>query len=206
MMCANCGVNACFYGDKSKAPSTCPMKDQEIFDHLMDDYLSNETNRKIAYNSAKTGGLGFEKWTRLEEIIDFAERSQYKKLGLAFCIALKKEARATVKILQKMFTVYSVNCKTGAFSKEMLGITENEKFRPGHIESMCNPLAQAKLFNKVQTDLNIMLGLCVGHDTLFIKHSEAPITVFADKDRVLAHNPLGVIYCDYFYGKRFNNT
>lgn len=35
---------------------------------------------------------------------------------------------------------------------------------------------------------------------LFVKYSEAPITVFAVKDRVLAHNPLGVIYqADSYY-------
>jgi uncharacterized metal-binding protein len=42
--------------------------------------------------------------------------------------------------------------------------------------------------------LNILLGLCVGDDTLFIKHSKAPVTVLAVKDRVLAHNPLGALY------------
>ena len=30
--------------------------------------------------------------------------------------------------------------------------------------------------------------------TSFIKHSKAPVTVLAVKDRVLAHNPLGVLY------------
>ena len=54
--------------------------------------------------------------------------------------------------------------------------------------------------NKEKTDFNIALGLCVGHDTLFFKHSEAQVTVLAVKDRVLAHNPLGAIYlADSFY-------
>lgn len=34
----------------------------------------------------------------------------------------------------------------------------------------------------------------IGINSLFIKYSKAPITVFAVKDRVLAHNPLGAIY------------
>lgn len=50
------------------------------------------------------------------------------------------------------------------------------------------------LSNEANTDLNILLGLCVGHDSLFIKYSKAPITVFAVKERVLVHNPLGAIY------------
>jgi uncharacterized metal-binding protein len=40
----------------------------------------------------------------------------------------------------------------------------------------------------------VLLGLCVGDDTLFIKHAKAPVTVLAVKDRVLAHNPLGALY------------
>ena len=54
---------------------------------------------------------------------------------------------------------------------------------------MCNPIGQAVFLNKAGTQLNVILGLCVGHDSLFIKHAEAPVTVFAVKDRVLAHNP-----------------
>jgi len=47
--------------------------------------------------------------------------------------------------------------------------------------------------------------LCVGHDSLFIKYSEAPITILAVKDRVLAHNPLGAIYQaeSYYKNKLF---
>ena len=66
--------------------------------------------------------------------------------------------------------------------------------------TMCNPIGQAKLLNEAKTDLNIVLGLCVGHDTLFFKYSDAPVTVLAVKDRVLAHNPLGAVYtAETFY-------
>ena len=71
---------------------------------------------------------------------------------------------------------------------------------------MCNPIEQAAFLNKAQTELNILFGLCVGHDSLFIKYSNAPITVFAVKDRVLAHNPLGAIYLSdsYYKNKLYN--
>lgn len=59
---------------------------------------------------------------------------------------------------------------------------------------MCNPIAQAEYLNDKQTDLNIVLGLCVGHDSLFFKYSKAPTIVLAVKDRVLDHNPLKAIY------------
>jgi len=68
---------------------------------------------------------------------------------------------------------------------------------------MCNPIGQALFLNKSQTDFNIILGLCVGHDSLFIKYAEAPVTVFAVKDRVMAHNSMGALYLsDGYYKKR----
>ena len=60
--------------------------------------------------------------------------------------------------------------------------------------AMCNPVTQAFVLNHEKCDFNVILGLCVGDDTLFIKHSEAPVTIVAVKDRDLAHNPLGALY------------
>ena len=65
--------------------------------------------------------------------------------------------------------------------------------------TMCNPIGQAVFLNKEKMDLNLILGLCVGHDTLFIKYSEAPVTVFATKDRVLGHNPMAALYLSESY-------
>jgi uncharacterized metal-binding protein len=67
---------------------------------------------------------------------------------------------------------------------------------------MCNPVVQAAILNKEKCDLDIMLGLCVGHDSLFIKYAEAPVTVFAVKDRLLAHNPLAALYQSSAYYRR----
>ena len=47
---------------------------------------------------------------------------------------------------------------------------------------------------------NVLLGLCVGHDSLFFKYTEAPCTVLAVKDRLLGHNPLAAVYnVDSYY-------
>ncbi len=67
---------------------------------------------------------------------------------------------------------------------------------------MCNSVTQAKLLNKAKTDLNVLVGLCVGHDSLFIKFSKAPVTVLAAKDRVLAHNPLAALYAGHYFNKK----
>jgi uncharacterized metal-binding protein len=65
---------------------------------------------------------------------------------------------------------------------------------------MCNPVAQAYVLNEAKTDFNVVMGLCVGHDSLFLKHSDALCTVLAAKDRLLGHNPLAAIYTvDTYY-------
>ena len=138
--------------------------------------------------------------TRIAEICEFAEKMGYRRLGLAFCLGLVKEAGVVEEILKKNgFEVISVLCKAGRTAKEELGLTEEHKIFQGKLESMCNPIYQAKLLNHEKTDFNILLGLCVGHDSLFFKFAEAPTTVLAVKDRVTGHNPLAAIYLSGTY-------
>ncbi len=70
---------------------------------------------------------------------------------------------------------------------------DEDKFHPVTFEAMCNPLSQAELLNDAGCELNIVLGLCVGHDSLFYKHSRGLATTLMAKDRVLAHNPAGAL-------------
>lgn len=138
--------------------------------------------------------------TRVEEIIEFSKKMGYTKIGLAFCTGLAHEASVFSRILEKNnFQVVSVICKVGRVPKEILGIKEGEKVRIGEFESMCNPIAQATLLNDFKTEFNVMLGLCVGHDSLFLKYVKAPTTVLAVKDRVTCHNPLAPLYTTKSY-------
>ena len=140
---------------------------------------------------------------RIVEICEFSKKMGYVRLGLAFCTGLATEAAVVEKIFRKRgFDVVSVICKAGAVSKEFIGIQDSEKVyvspRP---EPMCNPIFQAMALNDAKTDFNILLGLCVGHDSLFFKHAEAPTTVLAVKDRLTGHNPLAAIYMsETYYG------
>ncbi|MGQ9857830.1 MAG: DUF1847 domain-containing protein [Thermodesulfobacteriota bacterium] len=140
---------------------------------------------------------------RILEISEFAKKMGYRKLGLAFCIGLAREAKAVEEVFQLHgFQVVSVVCKAGRTPKEFIGILDEEKIYQGTEEAMCNPIYQAKLLNQQATELNVLLGLCVGHDSLFLKHSQAPTTVLAVKDRVTGHNPLAAIYLlDSYYRK-----
>jgi uncharacterized metal-binding protein len=144
--------------------------------------------------------------TRIVEICEFAEKMGYRRLGLAFCLGLAKEAAVVEEILKKNgFEVISVLCKAGRTPKEALGLKEEHKIFQGKLESMCNPIYQAKLLNHEKTDFNILLGLCVGHDSLFFKFAEAPTTVLAVKDRVTGHNPLAAIYLSGTYYQKLKN-
>lgn len=141
--------------------------------------------------------------TRIVEIYEFAEKMKYQRLGLAFCVGLSKEAGIVEEILKdRGFEVASVLCKAGRTTKDRIGIKDEDKIHQGTDESMCNPIYQAKLLNHEKTELNILLGLCVGHDSIFFKYAEAPTTVLAVKDRVTGHNPLAAIYLsDTYYRK-----
>ncbi len=132
---------------------------------------------------------------RIREICEFARKMGYHRLGLVFCVGLAKEAMIVNQILRTQgFETVSVVCKVGSIPKEEIGLKDSEKIFIGQHETMCNPILQAVVVNEAKTDFNILLGLCVGHDSLFFKYAEAPTTVLAVKDRVTGHNPLGPVY------------
>ena len=142
--------------------------------------------------------------TRIQEIIEFSRKMGYQKIGLAFCGGLHQEAAIFTKILQDHgLEVVSAMCKVGGADKDTIGIQPCDKVKVGQPETMCNPIGQAEVLNEAGTEFNILMGLCVGHDSLFIKYSKPMTTVFAVKDRVLGHNPLAAIYNYHSYYERF---
>ncbi|NQT27665.1 DUF1847 domain-containing protein [candidate division KSB1 bacterium] len=149
---------------------------------------------KLAQVSSAIEAQYYMQKTRLEELFLFVNRMGYKKLGIAFCIGLSDEAKILAEFLRKEFDVVSVCCKVCGIDKSSL---ELERMKPDVHEAMCNPIGQAMLLNKQQTELNIICGLCIGHDIQFTQHSDAPVTTFIVKDRVLAHNTAGSLYCQY---------
>ncbi|MBS4030988.1 MAG: DUF1847 domain-containing protein [Clostridiales bacterium] len=199
--CASCKVYICRDGGDD-APAFCPgTSEDEIIKQAVCCYQGEDN--ATARTAAVVESTGYGQWPRVREIMEFARRLDYQKIGLAFCLGLREEARMFAKILESNgFEVVSAICKTGAVDKEEIGILPGEKLNPDKFEAICNPAAQALLLEKGGSQLNVLLGLCVGHDTLFIKHSKAPVTVLAVKDRVLAHNPLGALYAGHYYQKK----
>jgi len=166
-------------------------------------YRNDSLVSKISHAAAEIEGTYYGKLTRVEEIIAFAKRIGAKKIGIATCIGLMNETKIFTRILKaKGLESYSVICKIGSIDKTEIGIPEKFKIQKGCHEAMCNPVLQAKLLNKEKTDLNVIVGLCVGHDSLFIKYSKAPVTTLITKDRVLGHNPAAALYASGFYYKR----
>ncbi len=109
--------------------------------------------------------------TRVEELIEFSKRMGYKRLSMAFYAGLSYEASILSKILENhRFEVMAVSCKVGRIPKERIRLKDEEKVRIGEHETMCNPITQAKVLNQAETEFNVILGLCVGHDSLFLKY------------------------------------
>jgi len=200
--CAFCRTYSCWKGEKDNLPAFCPgQKEGHIYEKAAEAYRGEDGELARAAALVEAGGYG--NWPRLREIAELAGRLNIKRLGLAFCVGLRREAADVARILEENgFTVFSAMCKTGSRPKEELGIEDREKVRPGTFEPMCNPVAQALLLNEAGVELNILLGLCAGHDTLFIKHAAAPVTVLAVKDRATGHNPLAAVYAAHYFGKK----
>lgn len=200
-ICTNCDVLSCSDGTIERMPQNCPMRQGDMRKEVLPEY-EKEGNHDFFIQSSSIESEGYCQWSRLKETIEFCKKMHYQKIGIAFCKGLRKEARTVANIFRSHgFAVVSVICKTGSISKEEAGIPEKSKIHPGDFEAMCNPIGQAKLLNSQNTDFNIAIGLCVGHDSLFYRNSEAPVTTLVAKDRVLAHNPCGAIYCAEGYYK-----
>ena len=204
--CAYCPptVRACRQGEAAeRGPGFCPTKvdphSQEIARALYDD----PETRRISQESARVEAEGYCKWTRVEEIIDFSRKMGFRKLGIANCISFVDHAYVLTGILESHgFEVVSVACKNGNIPKEEIGLTDREKIRPGQFEALCNPVAQAELLNAHGSEFNIVMGLCIGHDSLFFKYAKGLSTVLVAKDRVLGHNPVAALQlADTYYSR-----
>jgi len=157
---------------------------------------ASPSDMKLTRAAARVEAEGYMRWPRALEVIRFAEAADFSHLGIAFCIGLAEEARTYKELLEKRFRVTSVCCKTCGIPKSEFGLQQLRPDEPQ--ETQCSPLCQAEMLNQSGTELNILIGLCVGHDALFAKYSAAPVTTLIAKDRVLGHNPAVALYSRYW--------
>ena len=199
MPCAECLTKTCLSGE-GEWPLLCPMTDGGERGVSGTDAVAYESSCKHRE----------EDFRRLDEVLRYAKERGCRRIGLACCIGLHDEARVLTKALtREHFEVSSVMCKTGSLPKSALGVPAGHRIASwtgyglGYVA--CNPVAQALVLNEEKTDLNLIVGLCVGHDSIFIKYSEAPVATLIAKDRSNGHNPAAILYTYYgdtFFGRR----
>ncbi|MGD2215279.1 MAG: DUF1847 domain-containing protein [Gemmatimonadales bacterium] len=167
--CAKCKSFVCRAGRADAVPEDCPMRGD--FPAFGDLYRTPEQQR-LAQRSALVEALGYCRWTRLREIAEFATRMEYERLGIGYCPDMAREA-----LLAALY-----------FRDQML----EARLPPQTLD--CDPLGQAQLFTHEATQLNVIAGMCVGHEAIFIRASRAPVTSLVARDERFSHNPAASLY------------
>ena len=193
--CVDCGTTSCNTG--TVFPKFCLTQNleangqTEVLEDAIKAYREGD-NHRIMSAAAKVECEHYCQYTRVQEIVSFAKEMGFTRIGIATCVGLINEARIFASILrQNGLEVFGIGCKAGMVKKVDLDI-------PKEYEAVgvnaCNPIFQAKMLNDQHTQLNVVIGLCVGHDSLFYKYSDAYVTTLISKDRVLGHNPAACLY------------
>ena len=200
LSCVDCGTQNCKFKDRTYPDFCLTVNLSEEDTQWAAVRYVEDRNHEIMVASAEVEYEGYCKWTRVQEIMEFARKIGAVKIGIANCIGLVHEARLFAKILRANgFEPYSVICKVEGRAKSSVGIPKKcEEIGP----AMCNPILQARLLNQAKTDLNVVIGLCVGHDSLFYRYSDAYVTTLVTKDRVTGHNPAAALYTSHSYYKK----
>jgi uncharacterized metal-binding protein len=160
-------------------------------------YVPATITEKEAYETIR--GVRMAVRPRVKELVEFSKLINAQTIGIAFCAGMRDEAAKIVDFLEKSgLSVASVLCKCGGVDKTKLQVAKKHKIGdPLKFEASCNPVLQAELLNSAQTDINVIVGLCLGHDMLFTMNSKAPVTTLIVKDRLLGHNPVIALYSNY---------
>ena len=167
--CAQCRRYACRTGRLDALPEACPMHGPfPDFESL----YQEASTREFAYHAARIEAEGYARWTRVEEVVQSARRLGMKRLGIAHCRDTRREATLAARFFSER-----------GFTVTLPPPTED-----------CDPLGQALCFRQEETELNVIVGMCVGHDALFIRHSGAPVTSLVVRDVRLGHNPVAALY------------
>ncbi|MEW5947691.1 MAG: DUF1847 domain-containing protein [bacterium] len=179
--CIRCVERTCLSGE------TCPDAGPLVSD------MPQDADTRKTLEVAEDVALEIErKLCRVAEVVYFAVGMEYKHLGMAFCIDMFREAEILTHLLRRFFTVTPVCCKFGGLTGDATGLPD------GPYNVVCNPAGQAEVLNRGGAELNLIVGLCVGCDVIFTRHSRVPVTTVFVKDRSLANNPVGALYSKYY--------
>jgi uncharacterized metal-binding protein len=195
IMCSSCTTEECRNNYPEGIPAWCAAtRFRDILERTKMEYSAPD-NVDIYRSAAKIVSSNYGRWPRIQEAIEFARELRLKKIGLASCVSLLSELRLVAQLFTNAgFDVISSTCQIGRVSPEDRGIKVDTSDLRG---LNCNPIAQAEICNDAGTQLNFILGLCLGHDILFMRKSKAPVSVLIVKDRVTGHNPAAALYTDH---------
>ena len=202
--CLNCTGEPCEHAtgdnpDYCLGGSVTP----EIHEEVRRRYLDPEIH--VIYEASVRSSALCPNLTRVQEIIEFARGLGVRKIGLASCTIMLNEARTFARILRDAgFETYGVACKIESNHRSDLAVHVSEGSQD---TILCNPIMQARLLEEAGTELNVVVGLCVGHDALFYKHSAAVTTTLAGKDHIPMNNPCAARDgCNSIYKQRIQET
>lgn len=146
------------------------------FESLYGDDLSKDLLVKAALVEA----TGYGRWTRLKEVGEFAKLMEISRVGIPHAPDMAWEAREVSSYLRRQ------------------GL---EPILPPPADS-CDPLGQAAFFEKKGTELNVVAGMSVAGESLFLKKTIAPTVVLLARDRRLRHNPAAALYTSRSYSQK----
>ncbi|MFC1861837.1 DUF1847 domain-containing protein [Chloroflexota bacterium] len=194
IMCNICVKQECRHGYPDGIPPYClATRFHEVVEQTTKEY-STPASIDIYKAAGTVTTNGYGRWPRIQEAIEFAKELKLSKIGLASCVALTHELGLVAELFTGAgFDVISVACQIGRVSPEARGVPELKDF----LSATCNPIAQAEILNREGTQLNFVLGLCLGHDILFNRYSKAPASTLIVKDRVTGHNPAAALYSSF---------
>jgi uncharacterized metal-binding protein len=142
---------------------------------------------------------------RLAELVYFALEMGYKKLGVAYCVDLREPAAILTGVLRRFFHVVPVCCRVRGTLAPGVGAPAPDPTGDGRQgvgtwngETACDPSSVSAVLNAAGTDLNVLVGLCVGTDCIVNRESTAPVSTLFVKDKSLANNPIGAVYSHYY--------
>jgi uncharacterized metal-binding protein len=189
--CLHCATAASFAGDAARMPRTCPTRTHAEIARDAAPYLEGE--RQALMRAAD--GTPFDEEGRLrsrvDELVAFARARGMRRVGVAFCVSLIREAQELGRRLQAGgLEAALVCCRVGAIDYSEIGLP---KAHPERFAAICNPVGQAKLLNAAKVDLVAQVGLCIGHDLVLQEECDAPVTTLVVKDRALDHDPVAAL-------------
>ena len=196
-----CTKQGCWRGQDSDIPGYCQANNYlEEIEKSKEEYGKPENVR--IYEAACVVGAekdGFR--PRVEEALHFSKELKLTKIGFATCTPLEYDMKTLERLFtQEGFRVVCAGCQIGRVSAEDRGLPHLNEY----VNSACNPIAQTQILNSASTELNFIVGLCLGHDILFTQHSKAPVSTLIVKDRMTGNNPSAALYGWHARRKLFN--